>query len=320
MNTWIKRSAWLLGVLALAGSLAACGGRDLSSQMAALDLGPGLPAAQPPQGLAFSVLKTSESNGAPEAFIVAGGSWLQYRHPVHTAVLVKHPQGTFLFDTGLGRQVAQQFGANTWLDRQFFAYGPVNPVADQFEKAGWAIDSVKMIVPSHMHWDHISALTDFPDTPVWASTTERDHARQGHAPGFLQSQFAGVKQWHDLSFKPVAYLGFAASLDMFGDGSVVLVPLSGHTAGQIGMFLNLPSGQRYFFTGDVTWTIEGLQWAADRSWLLRQLVQVDHDEPGNQRAIGHIHQIMQRFPELIVVPAHDENVFKRLPHFPQFKG
>ena len=86
------------------------------------------------------------------------------------------------------------------------------------------------------------------------------------------------------------------------------------------MFLSLPSGQRYFFTGDVTWTLEGLRTPADRSWLLRQVLHVDQDEAQNQACIVHIHQIMQRFPALSVVPAHDENVLQTLPRFPQFKG
>lgn len=323
MNTWMKRCGRLLGAwMVVAGvvACAGCSGPSLSSQGADVNLEAHLPAAQPPQGLSFSVIKTSESNGAHEALIVSGGSWLHKRHPVQVAVLVKHPQGTFLFDTGLGRQVDQQFAVNTWLDKQFFGYGPVIPAADQLDKAGWPASSIQMIVPSHMHWDHISALPDFPEATVWVSGTEREHALQGHAPGFLQSQFAGVQRWHDLVFNQAPYLGFPASLDLFGDGAVVLVPLGGHTAGQVGMFLNLPSGRRYFFTGDVTWTIEGLRWAADRSWLLRQVIHVDDDEARNLHVIAHIHQIMQRFPDLIVVPAHDENVFKTLPHFPQLQG
>jgi glyoxylase-like metal-dependent hydrolase (beta-lactamase superfamily II) len=314
----------LLCTAALLLGLSACSGTLMDTpagqQAAAIKFGASLPPAQPPQGLAFSVLKTSASKGTFEALVVSGGSWWRFRHPVHAAVLVQHPQGSFLFDTGLGRQVGPQFAANTWLDKQFFGYGPVTPVAEQLARAGWAPDRLKMIVPSHLHWDHVSALPDFPGVPVWASPAERQQARQGHAPAFLASQFAGVQQWHDLVFQAAPYLGFATSLDVFGDGAVVLVPLGGHTAGQVGMFLNLPSGQRYFFTGDVSWTIEGLQRAQDRAWLLRQVLHVDYDEPANQRAIVHIHQLMQRFPQIKVVPAHDEHVFDTLPHFPQFQG
>jgi N-acyl homoserine lactone hydrolase len=317
-----KRNTWAWGgLLATVMALAACGMPALPEPSAKADLGQALPTAHPPADLSFSVIKTGESKGALEGLLVAGGSLFQQRHLAQSAVLVRHPKVTFLFDTGLGRQVDKQFAVNTWLDKQFFAYTAVNPAADQLQKAGWQLDAISMIVPSHMHWDHISGLDDFPTAQVWATPTERQHAEQGHAPGFLASQFEHVRNWHELKFdQGAAYLGFDRSLDMFGDGAVVLVPLSGHTAGQVGMFLTLSSGQRYFFTGDVTWTIEGLRTPADRSWLLRQVVHVDHDEAANQACIVHIHQIMQRFPALTVVPAHDEHVLQTLPRFPQFKG
>lgn len=324
MNNWKKRGLAIASTLSVVAVALAAGISSLDSPLpvkpAEMALESALPAAHPPQGLSFSTLKTSESNGTFEALIVGGGSWLRYRHPAHTAVLVKHPQATFLFDTGLGRRVGEQFAANSWINQQLFAYRPATPAADQMDKAGWPLDSVRMIVPSHMHWDHVSGLADFPQAEVWASTEEREHAQHGTTPAFLPSQFAGVQRWHDLRLTHGPYMGYPASLDMFGDGSVVLVPLGGHTAGQVGMFLNLPSGQRYFFTGDVTWTIEGLQKPADRSWLLRHVVHLDHDEAANQSSIVHIHQIMQRYPTLKVVPAHDENVQKTLPQFPQFQG
>lgn len=315
----------ILGTLAALSSLTACMGtidrpeveRATAARLA--DMGGSLPEAHPPQGLGFSVLQTARSNGAQEAMIVSGGNWFKHRRPAQAAVLVRHPRGLFLFDTGLGRHVDEQFAVNTWLDRQFFGYGEVNPAADQLSKAGWQPERIQMIVPSHMHWDHVSGLADFPQATVWVTREEREHAEHGHAPGFLHSQFDGVQHWHELQFTQGPYMGFARSLDMFGDGAVVFVPLSGHTAGQVGMFLTLPSGKRYFFTGDVTWTIEGLRDKADRSWLLRQILHIDQDEAANQACIVQIHQIMQRFPQLTVVPAHDENVLQGLPHFPTFQ-
>lgn len=322
LKTWMQRC--LIGMASLAVLLAAAAAfistQDTPLAVPSANLPAQWPPAQPPEDFAFSVMSTSASHGSFEALIVGGGSWLRFRHPAHIAVLVRHPRGNFLFDTGLGRQVDQQVAVNSFMARQLFAFGPVDPTVDQMAKAGWAPDSIRMIVPSHMHWDHVSGLPDFPGAEVWVTTTERLHARQGQPPVFLASQFDGVSEWHDLVFDPVPYMGFSQSLDLFGDGAVVLVPLAGHTAGQVGMFLHLPSGQRYFFTGDTTWTLEGLQWPADRSWALRQLVAVDQDVAANQAAIVRVHQLMQRFPALKVVPAHDENVLKTLPHFPVFQN
>jgi len=319
----LERDRWVWGaLLVLVMAMSACGiPASLPAPAVKVDVGQSLPLASPPEDLSFSVIKTSESKGALEGLLVAGGSWFRQRHLTQSAVLVRHPKGILLFDTGLGRQVDKQFAVNSWLDKQFFAYTAVNSAADQLEKAGWQLDAINMIVPSHMHWDHISGLDDFPNAQVWVTQPERQHAEQGQAPGFLASQFEHVRNWHELRFDQGApYLGFDHSLDLFGDGAVVLVPLIGHTAGQVGMFLNLPSGRRYFFTGDVTWTLEGLLTPADRSWLLRQVLHVDHDEAANQACIIHIHQIMRRFPAVTVVPAHDEHVLQTLPHFPRFQG
>lgn len=278
-----------------------------------------LPQARPPKGLSFSVFETSRSAGTLEALIVGGGSWLTPRHPVHMAVLVRHPAGDLLLDTGLGRNVAQQFAVNSWMDRQFFGFKGVNPVVEQLARHALPASSISLIVPSHMHWDHVSALQDFPEAQVWVAKAEREHAAAGSAPAFLASQFAGVQHWRDLTFDGPAYLSFPASRDVYGDGSVVLVPLTGHTAGQVGMFLSLPSGQRYFFTADVTWTLEGFQRPADRSWLTRAIAHVDQEERANQAVIVQIHRLMKAHPALKIIPAHDERVAKDLPRFPVFQ-
>lgn len=307
-------------VLAVLAATISAQDAPLSTQLVQPVLPATLPATQPPQGLRFSVLKTAFSRGAFESMIVGGGSWLRYRQPSQMAVLVQHPQATFLFDTGLGRQVAQQFQTNGWFHRQVFAYGDVDPAADQLVRAGWSPDQIKMIVPSHMHWDHISGLVDFPQAQVLVADAERAQAQQGTPPAFIHSQFDSVQHWQPLRFADRPYVGFPKSLDLFGDGSVVLVPLGGHTVGQVGMFLSLPSGARYFFTGDVTWTLEGVLWPADRSWALRQIVRVDHDEAENQRAIVLLHHIHKQYPTLKVIPAHDEHVLATLPQFPNFQN
>lgn len=322
MNTVVKRAVLGVAVVLVAGA-ASLGWQDRPLDPASVEGLPEIPAewpaARPPQGLGFSVLRTGESAGTVEALVVAGGSWFAPRKPVHVAVLVRHPQGSLLFDTGLGRQVEQQFAVNGVIDREFFGYRAEEPAAAQLARHGVPVGSLKAIVPSHMHWDHVSGLADFPDTEVWVQNVEREQAGLGHPPAFLHSQFSGVKRWRELSFAATPHMGFGGQRDVFGDGSVVLVPLAGHTAGHVGLFLHLPSGRRYFFTGDVTWTIEGLQRPADRPWLTRTAVKLDHDNADNRRAIVQIHRLMQRHPQLTVVPAHDENVARTLPRFPTYQ-
>ncbi len=136
---------------------------------------------------------------------------------------------------------------------------------------------------------------------------------------FLRSQFESVKRWRALEFTDGPYVGFERSLDMFKDGSVVLVPLAGHTAGHTGMFLNLPSGKRYFFTGDVApgprRASTGLRMFQGAASLGASGPRRGH-EPGGHRAVAWDSAAL---PGCELVPAHDENVMKTLPQFPVFE-
>ena len=101
---------------------------------------------------------------------------------------------------------------------------------------------------------------------------------------------------------------------MFSDGSVVLVPLPGHTPGSTGLFVNLHSGKRFFFIGDLTWAIEGVQLPAERPWVSRKLV--DQDEEQVRRSIVKVHQLLEKHPDLIIVPAHDRRSYDKIANFP----
>ncbi len=74
-------------------------------------------AAPAVEHLRLSVIPTAVSSGAAEAMVVSGGRWTTERHLVHAAVLIEHPKGRFLFDTGLGRQTAEAFARNNWINR-----------------------------------------------------------------------------------------------------------------------------------------------------------------------------------------------------------
>jgi hypothetical protein len=82
-------------------------------------------------------------------------------------------------------------------------------------------ERIAFIVPSHMHGEQISALSDVPQAPVPMRDSERP------CPGILRSQFAGVCQWRSLTLSGGPWLAFAHSQDLFTDCSVVLLPLGG---------------------------------------------------------------------------------------------
>lgn len=279
-----------------------------------------LAAQQTNSAIGFSVLHTSTSSPTPEALVVDSGSWFTLRQLVHGAVLIQHPRGDVLVDTGLGTDIDAQFEENTFINRILFRYGEVTPVIEQLKAQDYDMARLSRILPTHLHWDHASGLEDFPGVPVWVREEEYQHAINGRAPAHLRSQIdSPTIDWHFFELSTQAYAGFERSLDLYKDGSIILVDLAGHSAGQIGIFLTVDSGQRYFFIGDTTWTIKGVHDNAGRPALLEELAKVDWQKNRNEAHITHIHQQQEMNQSLIIVPAHDEKVMAKLPRYPEFR-
>lgn len=268
--------------------------------------------------VSLSIIKTAQLKTL-DALFVSGGSWIKPRMGVHSAIFVRHPQGNFLFDSGLGEHVDEQFKASMpfWL-KPLMSY-------DKLKSARTVLvnepkdNKIRMIILSHLHWDHASGIKDFPAAEIWTTQAEYNMAMDPHTPerAFIKSQFDGPKiNWHFIQFNNTPYENFKQSLDVYQDGSIVLVPLPGHTPGAIGMFVNLRSGKRLFFTGDTTWALEGFQKPAHKFWISSLLV--DDSKSVTEQSILKVHKLMREYPAMNIVPAHDYNVQEALGFYPEF--
>lgn len=268
-------------------------------------------AGQAAPSVRVALIKTADAE-TRGMLAVAGGSWGKLPL-VHTAVLVSHPQGELLFDTGLGTQVDAQVDADMpWWAGPFLRYQQPCPAVRQL-----AGRKIPRIILSHAHWDHVSGLVDFPDSEVWVTSAERQFIASGTPPTIFPSQVhVPPIKWREYSFAPQAWLGYPLSLDLFGDGSAVLVPMAGHTPGSVGLFTRLASGRSLFFVGDTIWTTQALDGAKEKSWFARQLADNDRDATAVQ--IRQLAQMASEMPQLQIVPAHDAAVQEKLGYYPNW--
>jgi len=192
--------------------------------------------------LRFSLVDTGETLD-DGSFSWRDGAWVQPEPVRHLALLVEHRGNRILFGTGLGRQVDAQLDAELpWRAKR---HGRVTPVRDQLERDGLTVDRILL---SNARWDHASGLADFPDVPVHASAEAIRYSEVATPPAVLPSQYAHSVRWQPLHFEARPIGGYSHSLDLFGDGQVIVVPLS--RQGMLGLFLTLADGTRYFFRGD----------------------------------------------------------------------
>jgi len=267
------------------------------------------------KGVSLSVIPTAAMYSL-EGFSVRGGSLGREFTSAISAFLIEHPQGKVLVDAGAAREIEAHLQTTPLLMRTLASLTLHQPTIDALQAGGLEPRRLSGIWLTHSHWDHVSGLADIGgDVPVWLNEEELEYAWR-HASGQLFRELeaqAGLRV-RKHQFTDGAYGPFPWSRDYFGDQSVVLLKLEGHTPGSMGILINLPSGKRYLLIGDTAWAREGVDWPAEKPFLARTMV--DHDPALVRDQLVSLHKLQRAHPELVIVPAHDARVHATIARFP----
>src|SRR5262249_5058092 len=138
---------------------------------------------------------------------------------------------------------------------QFGYARAARPLGALLAEAGVKPEEVTLVLLTHAHWDHAGGLAQLPNARVLTGDgwILQEHSMRELA---MPQHFAHARV-EPLKFDGPEYDGFAASHDVFGDGSIVAVPTPGHTAGSTSWFVNSAGGKRWLFIGDAAWVKEG---------------------------------------------------------------
>ncbi|MGV9838015.1 MBL fold metallo-hydrolase [Nocardia niigatensis] len=225
-----------------------------------------------------------------------------------TSFVVQHPEATFIVDPSYcldaeHRAIAQLHGVI-----RPFVRPPVETIptitALQGESTFPALD---FALPTHAHWDHVCGLLDFPDLPVHLHSTERAWVMTGPvAPvgGVRDALVDRPVVEYELDGPPV--LTFTRSHDLFGDGSVVLVDLAGHTPGSVGVLAHTARGW-ILLAGDAAW--HALQIERVRQKPGFPGLFVDENRDLAFRTLHRLHLVQRLIP---VIPTHDHDAAQQL--------
>ncbi|PJZ79796.1 MBL fold metallo-hydrolase [Leptospira meyeri] len=275
-----------------------------------------IPKPSKKSNLVFSILKTGEAKTL-KGFVIEGGSVFKTVTVAHSAFYIQHPKGNFLFDTGLGSKVKEQFQVFPLYLKLLMDYKPMLTAYEQLDSNGTVPNSIQDVFFSHLHWDHASGLKDFPTAKIHSLPDELNHPKI--ELGYIPSQFDGDSvNWSYLEFKNKPYASYAKSLDWYGDGTVVFVPMKGHSEGSVGLFLHTANGDTFFLTGDIVWRREGFKEKKHKPRGARWIVDFDTKSLGEE--IARVNDLIQNNPTLQIIPAHDHDVQSALGFYPQLVG
>ena len=157
-----------------------------------------------------------------------------------------------------------------------------------------------MVVMTHLHSDHASGISQFPDATFVVSDREWDAAGEGgQLGGYFPRQFDHAFDWRLLDFEGEdadSFATFGRAFDLFGDGSVRLVFTPGHTAGHLSVVLRLKDREA-LIAGDAIYTMRTLRESALPSRM--------EDEHLFRRSLREIQLYAKETPDAVIVPGHD---------------
>lgn len=231
------------------------------------------------------------------------------------AFLLEHPgAGLVLVDTGFHRSIAEgpsrERSRNLGTVGRLMARGtqmePGQTVAAQLQARGIAPAEVGLIVMTHLHFDHASALCDFPSATVLVSRPEWDaaRARNPFLHGYVPAQLDPRLSYCTFEFASPPEPGSPRhTIDLFGDGSLMLAFTPGHTLGHVSLIVRL-AGREALLTGDAAYTMATLRDGA-RPWR-------SEDPNAFERSVQELAAWDAAHPDALVIPGHDMPAWESL--------
>jgi N-acyl homoserine lactone hydrolase len=230
------------------------------------------------------------------------------------AFLIRHPSaGAVLVDTGLHPSIAtdgkENFGAlGTRFAKPDLAAGEDVPA--RLRERGLDPGEIPVVVMTHMHLDHASAISEFPSSTFVLSETEWKSASTDAGPllkGYRRRHFDYAFDYRVVDFDRGgidSYATFGRCFDLFGDGSIRLAYTPGHSAGHTSVIARLED-RDFVIGGDVTHTTAQLEGGAPLSAR-------PYDSHNARRSLQELKLFKREYPAAIVTPGHDADFYAGL--------
>ena len=230
------------------------------------------------------------------------------------AFLIRHPSaGAILVDTGLHPSIASDGRENFGKLGVRFGKPTLEPgedVPSQLRKRGLEPGEVPIVVMTHLHIDHTSAISEFPNSTFVISETEWQDAARGSSPmtkGYRRPHFDYAFDYRTVDFNRSgidSYASFGRTFDLFGDGSIHLAFTPGHSAGHMSIVCRLEEHD-FVIGGDTMYMIDQLDGSVPPPPR-------PYDAHNMRRSLQELRLFRHQFPGAVITPGHDPDFYARI--------
>lgn len=213
--------------------------------------------------------------------------------------LIKHGNDWLMWDLGLGDQYVGHPVENT--EHGVTLNASISLIA-QLKQLNLTADDIKYVGISHFHFDHMGNANLFPHATWLIQRAEYKSLEQNPLPQAVSDDLIKTLQ-------PVKKTLITGDLDVFGDGSVVILRTPGHTVGHQSLQLKLQHYGTIILSGDLYHIRE--------AYLSKQVPVFNASRADTLASMARIDEILKnRHGRLII--QHDSRDFAALPKFPKF--
>jgi 4-pyridoxolactonase len=211
---------------------------------------------------------------------------VRLRFPIY-GVLIDHPEGLFLYDTGYDLPHVQRV----------FAVEEPQQERDEtvlagVKRCGYRPEDVKYIINSHLHFDHVGGNRCFPGATTLVHLKE---LREAKVPEPFE-RYA----YSDQSFDHPDVVYELLEGDTEVARGLHLFETPGHTVGHYSLLIELTGRRPMLFTGDAAYSLESIE---------RGIISGFHHTPvDGVRSIGRLRSLAKKYDAEFFVP-HDERAF-----------
>jgi len=212
--------------------------------------------------------------------------------------LIRHDRDYMLWDTGLP---AALLGAKTDPDA---AMSPTlaADLPSQLAEIGVTPNMIGRVGISHSHFDHTGQAADFPGATLLIG--QADFAAMNETPPPFGFDPASLDHWRSGTGKVETVTG---DRDIYGDGSVTMLAMPGHTEGEMALLVRLPEMGPVLLSGDVVHFHEQIAASSVPPFNMSRAASL--------ASMARLEEIAKNLDATLVIQ-HDASDIAKLPAFP----
>jgi glyoxylase-like metal-dependent hydrolase (beta-lactamase superfamily II) len=165
-----------------------------------------------------------------------------------TCWLIKHGSEWLLWDTGVPESAHSDPKGWSTLPK-LIVYHLDKTLTDQLAEIGLKPGDISRVAVSHTHGDHIGNMGLFSTSAILMQRAEYSWINSPNGPNDNVNQLMALAR--ELLGTPKNVQLIDGITDVFGDGSVTLVPTPGHTPGHQSLLVHLKNSGFVILSGDV---------------------------------------------------------------------